>query len=80
MQVRYRFLFLMDPYTTLNLKTETSLLLMTELIARGHQVFWLEESGLCLHKNLVHGNIAQVMQVRPLQIRRSLDDFTIFGS
>ena len=35
-----KFLFIMDPYETLNLETETSLLLMQELIDRGQAVFW----------------------------------------
>lgn len=82
MSAKYRFLFLMDPYSTLNLETETSLLLMSELLCRGHQVFWLEESGLCLKENNVHGKIGQVSQVKPLHVgvpvESSLNDFDAF--
>lgn len=42
------FLFLMDRYESLNLETETSLLCIDELTARGHRVYWLAESALSL--------------------------------
>ena len=37
------FLFIMDPYETLNLETETSLLLMQELLERDQGVYWLQQ-------------------------------------
>jgi len=37
-----KFLFVMDPFESLNLETETSLILMQELIERGQRVFWLQ--------------------------------------
>ena len=40
------FLFIMDPYETLNLETETSLLLMQELIERNQGVYWLQPGSL----------------------------------
>ena len=62
----YSFLFLMDPYATLNLETETSLALMAELLERGHAVYWLEESGLRLENGLPWGEISEVTQVSTL--------------
>ncbi len=62
---RYRFIFLMDPYSTLNLETETSLLLMDDLIARGHQVFWLEVDGLYLSHQHVRGRLQRVESISP---------------
>ena len=75
----YRFLFLMDPYVSLNLETETSLTLITELLGRGHKVYWLEESGIFLADGVPHGSIAEVAQVHPFEtgqmVTLSLDDF-----
>ena len=62
---RYRFVFLMDPYSTLNLGTDTSLLLMEELIARGHQVFWLEVDDLYLSHQQARGRLQRVESVSP---------------
>jgi len=55
-----KFCFWMDPYQSLNLQTETSLLMMGSLLDKGHQVDWLEIEGLGLHQDQV------VFQVRPL--------------
>ncbi len=79
MSSRYRFLFLMDPYSRLNLETETSLLLMKELLSRDHQVFWLEASGLYLKDDALYGEVSRVSQVTPLHVGvslvSSLDEF-----
>ena len=79
MTPHYRFLFLMDPYPTLNLETETSLLLMNELLARGQSVFWLEASDVYLRGNRVYGRAAPVTRTQPLQrdvaADRPLEDF-----
>lgn len=45
------FLSIMDPYETLNLKTETSLLLRQELIERDQGVYWLQSEDLALEHN-----------------------------
>ena len=45
---QYLMGFLMDPYQTLNLETDTSLLCIDELQRRGHRVFWLETANLDL--------------------------------
>ncbi len=75
----YRFLFLMDPYASLNLETETSLALITELLGRGHGVYWLEESGVFLADGVPHGKISEVTQVQPFitgpVITLPLEDF-----
>ena len=60
------FLFLMDPYLSLNLATETSLLLMEELLKRGCQVFWLEQEDIFLNKDRPYGRVDKVKSVSPL--------------
>ncbi len=73
MQPRYRFLFLMDPADSLNPETETSLALMTELLNRGHCVYWMEESGLYLRDDRVHGRISRVTQTGPPRLTDPLE-------
>ncbi|MBT4162425.1 MAG: glutathione synthase [Gammaproteobacteria bacterium] len=60
--------FLMDPYETLNLATETSLLLIDELITRGHDVFWLEADDLVLRNNTVELNLRKVVSTAPFHL------------
>lgn len=62
-----RFLFIMDPFETLNLETETSLLFMEELISRGHEVLWAEVSDLILRRNQLHARVRSVEQVAPVR-------------
>jgi glutathione synthase len=62
---RFSFVFLMDPYASLNLVTETSLLLMDELIARGHDVYWLQQEGLSLRDDQPFGELSRVESIRP---------------
>ena len=62
------FLFLMDPYETLNLETETSLLCMDELMARGHRVYWLEERDLFLSGDIVKGQVRRVVATDPFNL------------
>jgi glutathione synthase len=62
-----KFLFVMDPYETLNLETETSLLLMQELIERGKGVYWLQQEDLSLVHNQPMGFVFPVTGVEPLQ-------------
>lgn len=60
-----KFLFIMDPYETLNLETETSLLLMEELIGRGVAVYWVEVDGLLLRQNSLMAKARRVHSVEP---------------
>lgn len=75
----YNLCFLMDPYETLNLDTETSLLCMDELIARGHRVFWLQQEDLSLEGNVVAGRVSRVCSTAPFKLEESearrLDEF-----
>ena len=62
-----KFLFVMDPYEKLNLETETSLLLMQELIERGQGVYWLQQEDLSLVHDQPVGLVFPVTGVEPLQ-------------
>ena len=64
----FRFLFLMDPYDTLNLETETSLLLMDELKQKGHTVYWIEPDVLHLMQDQVVGEVRPVESVSPFRL------------
>lgn len=61
-----RFLFVMDAYEDLDRSTETSLLLMQELIERGHCVFWMQQEGLALEHDRPVGRVSRVIDVEPL--------------
>ncbi len=63
-----RFLFLMDPYEALNLETETSLLLMKELIEQGQEVFWVEEEDFTLRQNQLEATTRAVISTAPLTL------------
>ncbi len=65
-----RFLFLMDRYETLNLDTETSLLCMDELMARGHGVYWLEQSDLFLSNSTVKGMVSRLIATDPFKLEQ----------
>lgn len=56
----------MDPFKTLNLETETSILFMEELLSRGHEVLWAEVSDLVLRRNQLFARIKPVTQVSPI--------------
>lgn len=66
MSPNHRFLFIMDPFETLNLATETSLLLMEELLARGHEVLWSELSDLVLRQDKLHAGAKSLKSVAPI--------------
>jgi glutathione synthase len=68
MSAKESFVFVMNPYATLNLRTETSLLLMQELLDRGHLVFWLQEDELSLQHTRLIGNVHAVESVSPFQL------------
>lgn len=61
----HQFLFVMDPYATLNLATETSLLLMRSLITRGHRVWWTELADLSLENGHLYAMAKPVSSVEP---------------
>lgn len=58
----------MDPYDTLNLETETSLLLMDELMQRGHSVYWIEPDALHLANDEVVGSPRPLKSVSPFSL------------
>lgn len=64
----FKFLFLMDPYDTLNLETETSLLLMDELKQKGHSVYWIEPDVLHLIHDQLTGEVRSVESVSPFRL------------
>ena len=75
----FKFLFLMDPYDTLNLETETSLLLMDELKQKGHAVYWIQPDVLHLIEDQVIGEVKPVESVSPFRLgqakEQNLADF-----
>jgi len=58
----------MDPYDTLNLETETSLLLMAELKQKGHAVYWIEPDVLHLLNDQVMGEPRLLESVSPFHL------------
>ncbi|MBE9536872.1 MAG: hypothetical protein IMF07_06790, partial [Proteobacteria bacterium] len=68
-----------DPYDTLNLETETSLLLMDELKQKGHDVYWIEPDVLHLLNDQVIGEPRLLESVSPFRLgpaeEQSLADF-----
>lgn len=79
MSIKEAFVFVMNPYARLNLQTETSLLLMQELLERGHGVYWLQEDELSLQHNRLTGRVHAVESVTPFRLGppylRDLDEF-----
>lgn len=63
--------FLMDPYDTLNLDTETSLLLMDELMCRGHVAYWIEQPALSLRNGRLEGRLTRVQSTAPFILEAS---------
>lgn len=76
---QFKFLFLMDPYDTLNLETETSLLLMDELKQKGHNLYWIEPPSLYLLDDQVMGSPCPLESVSPFRLgqakEQNLADF-----
>ncbi|MFC4346296.1 hypothetical protein ACFO5Q_00365 [Kordiimonas lipolytica] len=70
------FLFIMDPAETLNLETETSLLLMAELITRGVPVYWAEAGDLILRQNTLQVRARRVRGAMPLERDEALEMWT----
>lgn len=62
-----KILFIMNPYETLNCETETSLLLMEELLSRGVGVYWCELSDLVLYQNELSIISHLIMATSPFQ-------------
>ena len=63
----------MDPYASLNLETETSLLLMTELKAQGHRVYWTEMDRLYLDNGKLRGRVSEVEGISPFNLGEDED-------
>lgn len=61
----YDIVFLMDPYETLNLRTETSLLCIDALMRRNHRIYWLEERDLYLELSVPRGRVRPILSVDP---------------
>ena len=57
----------MDPFETLNLETETSLVLMQELIERGQDVYWLQQEDIALVQDQPMGLVSPVTGADPLE-------------
>lgn len=76
---QFKFLFLMDPYDTLNLETETSLLLMDELKQKGQHVYWTQPEVLHLIDDQVIGEVRPVESISPFRLgeakEQTLADF-----
>ncbi len=64
----YQFLFIMDSYASLNLATETSLLLMRSLLARGHRVWWAEQADLMLENGQLFADAKAVQTIDPFAL------------
>ena len=78
---RFRLLFVMDPYSTLNLATETSLLLIDELLARGHAVDWVELDGISLVGDRLRIESRAVRSVTPFELQPTrIDDGAAFDA
>lgn len=67
------FLFLMDAYSTLNLETETSLLIMQELMDRGHRVFWVEAKALYLRQGEPRAALQEIQSLEPFRLGPKVD-------
>ena len=63
-----KFLFVMDPLETLNLETETSLLLMQELIERGQGAYWLQQEDIALVHDQPMGLVSPVKGTDPVEL------------
>ena len=79
MNTTNKFLFVMDPFETLNLETETSLVLMQELIERGQDVYWLQQEDIALVQDQPMGLVSPVTGADPLELAEpgwsNLDSF-----
>jgi glutathione synthase len=67
MNKRAKILFIMDPFESLNLETETSLVLMQELIERGQDVYWAQQEEIALVHDRPTGLVTPVMRTDPLE-------------
>ncbi|MFA5060133.1 MAG: glutathione synthase [Candidatus Omnitrophota bacterium] len=58
------FLFLMDPLETINVKKDTTFMLMLAAHKRGHAVYYLPDGGISLKNNLVYFRVLRVVPQR----------------
>lgn len=70
MNTTKKFLFVMDPFETLNLETETSLVLMQDLIERGQGVYWLQQEDIALVHDQPMGLVSPVIGADPLELAK----------
>ena len=68
-----RLLFVMDPYAGLNLETETSLLLIEELLTRGHKAWWAEPDDIDLDGDRLRIHARQVLDLSPFRLGAPLE-------
>ena len=68
MRKTLRLGFLMDAHETLNLDTETSLLLMDELMRRDHAVYWLEQGEIGLDNGRIDAWPRKVVSTAPFRL------------
>ena len=70
MNTSTKFLFVMDPLETLNLETETSLLLMQELIEREQGAYWIQQEDIALVHDQPMGLVSAVTRTEPLELAK----------
>lgn len=73
MSSHHTFLFVMDAFETLNLETETSLLLMEDLLERGHEVLWAELESLILRDGNLWARAQPVKAAVPFVLRETAE-------
>jgi len=59
-----KFLYLMDPLETVNIKKDTTFALMESAVARGHEVYYLAKGGIVLDQGRVRFNVVPVRPQR----------------
>ncbi|MDX2470027.1 MAG: hypothetical protein QNL04_05555 [SAR324 cluster bacterium] len=62
------YVFLMDPFESLNFETETSLLLIEQLQLQGRKSLWVEPKDLVLSHNQLHIYGQEVVSVHPFSL------------
>lgn len=68
-----KFLFLMDPPSTVNIKKDTSFAFMEGSVARGHEVYYLPKGGITMNQGTVE------FRVQPATPQRVPDNPIILG-
>ena len=72
-----KYVFLMDPLETVQMKKDTSFILMLGAKRKGHQVFYLPDGGIFLKDNRVHFHLTEVTpqqkKEQPFILGKTLD-------